>query len=399
MKTKTVIFFFFILTDGAILGQTLDRSKPPVLTQSTKRIAGKLKTIYPIECNFTAELSDDELGIAENPTNWQIRGENKVYSISEIEFPLKKNKCMLIGDWDIYDNLSLVFNNQAEAIVNTKDSAGKTTRWGFGKGQAFDFNIQRLTNQNDFYAFDHDFKIKAAERSLTLAGSSIWFRSISLNLSSTGTFASDDKVRNGTQSSIGLALNPFYFVAGLIYRSELNFSYQIETKMNEAEDRLFDVIDKKLKLGVEFEVPLTNYPIFKLHTVTGYARLAIPLTVSLDYLFGGEGNNGYDNFDRLDYRASYELAFSPYLIVQGEWHGAKFFGAPTGFDDTATYYSIAVAQDLDAVKKTLGFLKFILGPEEEIRGNNFIFFRISKGRKAPAFEDIYEKAIGFGTYF
>jgi hypothetical protein len=93
------------------------------------------------------------------------------------------------------------------------------------------------------------------------------------------------------------------------------------------------------------------------------------------------------------------LAFSPYLIVQGEWHRTNFINAPIGFDNHATYYSIAFAQDLDAVKKTLGFLKFVLGPEEEIRGKNFIFFRISNGRKAPAFQDIDEKSFGFGTYF
>ena len=278
MERRTIIFLIFFLVGAEIFGQTLDSSNPPALTQSSKKIDGKLRTIYPIKCNFTATLSATELSIAENPANWQVRGENKVYSISKIEFPLKKNKCTLIGDWDIYDNLSLVFNNQTEVSVNTKDAAGKTTRWGFGKGQAFNFNFQRLANQDNFYAFDHDFKIKAAERNFPVSGG-IWLRSFSLNISSTGTFASDDTVRNGTQSTIGLALNPFYFAAGLIYRSELTFSYQVETKMNKADDKLFDLIDKKLKLGVEVEIPLTNYPIFKLHTVTGYARLAMPLTV------------------------------------------------------------------------------------------------------------------------
>lgn len=400
MKFSIFLLVVFLLLQGTtVFAQELDGNQPPVLVQSTKKVDSQLKIIYPIECHFTSQLTAEQLILVDDPTHWQVRGENKTYSIREIQFPLKKDKCTLIGDWDIYDNLTISFNGGAEVIVKTEDATGQTTRWGFGKGQSFDFNIQRLANQESFYAFEHNFKVKAIERNLSLAGNGIWLRSFSLDISSKGIFASDDTVRNGTQSSIGLALNPFYFAAGLIYRSEVNFSYQVETRMNQAEDQLFDVIDQKIKLGLEVELPYTNYPIYKLHARTGYAHLAMPLTLSFGYLFGGKSTDVIGKMDRLDFGARYELAFSPYLIVQGEWQHARFLKAPIGFDSQADYYSIAFAQDLDAVKKSLGFLKFILGSEDEIRGKNFIFFRISNGRKAPAFQDVDEKAFGFGTYF
>jgi len=399
MKLKLILLALFLLFGAVAFSQTFDENNPPVLIQSTKVINGKYKTIYSIRVTFTAAVEDSNLTTVRNPGNWQVWGVSKTYSIDTVQLSFKKNKCNLVGNWDIYDNLFLRFKGGSEKVVKTDEATGKTTHWGFGKGEAFDVNVQRLASQKNLFAFQHQIKVKAIERNLTLVGNGIWLRSLSLDVISNGTFASDDTVRNGTQSSIGLALNPYYFAAGLIYRSEFNFSYQVETRMNQAEDQLFDVIDQKMKLGVELELPFTNYPIYKLHTRTGYARLAMPLTIDFNYLFGGNGDGTFGSFDRLDFGARYELAFSPYLIVQGEWQHSKFLNAPVGFDDSANFYSIAFAQDLDAVKKTLGFLKFVLGPEDEMRGKNFIFFRISNGRKAPAFQDVDEKAFGFGTYF
>ena len=159
MKIKVIQFLIFFAV-GIVFGQTLDSSQHPVLTQSTKKIDSKLKTIYTIKCNFSAELSGNELNIAKNPANWQVRGENKVYTITDIQFPLKKITCTLIGNWDISDNLFLVFNNQAEVNVNTKDATGATTKWGFGKGQAFDFNIQLWPNRKAFMPLNTILRLK-----------------------------------------------------------------------------------------------------------------------------------------------------------------------------------------------------------------------------------------------
>ncbi len=67
---------------------------------------------------------------------------------------------------------------------------------------------------------------------------------LQFNLHSTGTFASNDTVQNGTESAIELSFNPFYFIGGLIYRSQIILSNQLETKMNAIEDILFDVINQ-----------------------------------------------------------------------------------------------------------------------------------------------------------
>ena len=399
MRIITIIFYLFWFFQGIVAGQSIKISIPPTLTQSTKTVEGEVKMIYPIKCLFGKELSAEELSMVENPSNWYIRGEKKVYTVLEVQFPLKKNKCTLIGDWDIYDSLFLVFKGSPEMAVQTTDARGQTTKWGFGEGQAFDLKFNRLTKQENLYAFTHNFKVKVIERKFSIESSGLWMRSLSLDMTSEGTFGSDETVRNGTQSAVGLALKPSYFVSDLIYHSELNLSFQIETKMDDVEDQIFSIIDKKLKVGVEMEVPYTNYPVWKLHSITGYTRLAMPLTFSVDYLFGVEGDNGGNSFDRLDLKSRYELAISPYLILRGDWQLSKFINAPEGQDEIAYYYSYAMAQDLAVVKSNMGFLKLILGAEEMVQGKNFVFFKISRGKKAPAFVETTEKSIGFGTYF
>lgn len=357
---------------------------------------------YSINCRLQNATRGDSAKILD-AQNWQVFNDGQLVKLSQILWRRNRpHSVKLVGAFGEKDKLVIKFTHAepAQGILVSIDQAtvGKT-KWGFGKNQALDFNLQRLMNQKALYAFEYQFKVNVMERNLFNNHGNFWLRSLSLNLISSGTFASDDTVRNGTQSSFELAFNPFYFASGLIYRSELNFSYQIETEMNDPRDKVFDVLSRHLKLGLEVEIPWSNYPIFKLHTQTGYARLAMPVTLNLDYVFSGEDDKNNDTPARLEFKARYELAFSPYLIVQGQWRRTKFYDAPPGFDDSATFYSIAIAQDLDAVKKTLGILKIILGPEEEMRGKNFIFFRLTKGRKAPDFEDIDEKVIGFGTYF
>ncbi len=370
----------------------------PILDNNSEIISKK--TEYNIHCEFQSADTSDSNKI-KDAENWKIHANGKPIKLEGIKwYKMKPKLVKLIGPFGGEDKLTVAFLNGETVLVDVNSATVGKTKWGFGTGKAIDLNVKRLTTQTALWAFDYNFKINILENNLTAPKGNIWFRSLSLSLSliSNGTIASDDKVRNGTQSSIELIANPLYFVGRLEYGGELSFGYQLETKMNEAEDKLFDIINKQIKLGLETEIPFTNYPIFKLHTKVPYARVAMPLTLSLNYLFEGD-DDGNDTPARVDFKARYELAFSPYLIVHGEWHVSKFFDAPAGFDDTPSYYSIAFAQDLDVVKKTLGFLKFILGPEEEIRGNNFIFFRISNGRKAPAFEDINEKSIGFATYF
>ncbi|MFQ5640517.1 MAG: hypothetical protein ACE5IR_21255 [bacterium] len=392
----TQAFSQSIVLESAKLAETFRTQKGPngeILRRSI---------VYSINCKLKNATENNSSAILD-ARNWAAFNDGKSLEIEQIKWrPRQANTVKLYGNFKGMEKLSVTFlkANPSQAIlVNIDEATVGKTKWGFGKEQAFDFSFRRLTQQKALYAFDHDFKINIFERNLVNNTGGFWLRSMSFNLKSKGTFASDDVVRNGTESSLELAFNPFYFASGLIYRSELKLSYQIDTAMNEAEDKLFDVINRKFLLGLEVELPWTNYPIFKLHTKTGYPRLAMPLTLNFDYSFSGNDGNGNDTLKRLDFKVRYELAFSPYLIIQGRWHRSKFIDALPGMDDTATYYSIAFAQDLDVVKKTLGVLKLLLGPEEEIRGKNFIFFRISKGRKAPAFEDIHEKSFGFGTYF
>lgn len=396
MKKSSLLFLILFLSVEASFAQSLSTESPPLMLKSTRNF----QTVYDIRCTFSEEFTLSDTTKIGTTTNWLVIGTDERFAVTDVKFRFRNfTTVTLTGDWDRYDDLTVVFDEQTALSVDTENAAGTATKWGFGKGQAFDFSANRIANQNAEYAFTHDFNVKLLERYTSSGRGNIWVRSFSANINSTGTFASNDAVRNGTQSSFDLAVNPFYFAGGLVYRSEFSASYQIETAMNKAEDKLFDVINKQFKVGAEFEVPYTNKPIFKLHTVTGYARLAMPLTLKLDYLAKGKDGNGTDTPARLDFKAHYELAFSPFLILKGEWHRSTFYDVPEGADDTATYYSITIGQDLDAVKKALGFLTFLLGDSEEIRGKNFIFLKLSRGKKAPAFQDMNETSIGFGTYF
>ncbi len=365
------------------------------------------ETAYRIDCEFhSIDLGDsNKIRNTENKIrdaeNWKINANGKSMKPTGIIWVSDKHPELvtLHGPFGGKDNLTVAFLNGEAVVVDIDAATAGKTKWGFGVGKAIDLSVCRLAEQKAFWACDYDFKVNILERNLATPKRNIWFRSLSLSVISNGTIASDDQVRNGAQHSIEITANSFYFVGGFIYSGELLFGYQLETKMDDTNEDLFDIIGKRMKLGLEVEIPFTHYPIYKLHTKVPYARVAMPLTLSLCYLFRGEEADGNDAQARLDFRARYELAFSPYLIVQGEWHGAKFFDAPVDSYETASYYSVAFAQDLDVVKETLGFLKFFLGAEEKIRGKNFVFFKISNGRKPPAFEDISEKSIGFAFYF
>jgi hypothetical protein len=372
----------------------------PVYDLNTSEILYK-KREYNIECEFEDAGADKIKGdIVLAADNWKVYGNESLLSIDRILWKsVTPKKVILIGHFEGHDRLTVGFLAQNPILVNIDSSSVGRTKWGFGKGKSVDFNARRLTQQEALHAFDFDFKTKVLERNLSAGTGGFWFQSLSLDVTSEGTVASDDEVRNGTQSSVAFSAHPYYFVGGLIYGGKLSVSYQLETQMNACEDKLFDVTHKQFKFGMEAELPYSNYPMYKLHTMTGYVRLAMPLTLSLEYLPEGEGVGGNDALARLDFSALYELAFSPYLIVRGEWQHTRFFDVPAGADKEASYYSLAFAQDLDVLKKTLGFFKLILGGEEEIRGKHFMFYMISSGRKAPAFQDIYEQSLGFGTYF
>lgn len=395
MLRTLVLMLTLLMVAQAVCALTLSSEDPPRMIRATR--AGE--TVYDIAITFEEPFGDTLRQLVENPDSWRVIGENREFTVDRVGFGLDKAKCKLIGNWSLYDDVSVIFDNQTASSVTAQGARGQTVRWGFGSGKALDLNLQRLTDQQALYAFEYDIKVRPVERYRSAGGGNIWFRSLSLDLASSGALATDDEVRNGTQTSLSLSAHPFYFLGGLIYKSSLSAGYQIETTASDIEDDILNVVARQFKAGVEIEVPLTNYPIFHLHRVTGYPRLAMPLTLKFDYVAEGKDGDGGTTSARYDFGITYELAFSPYLIVNWQWHRSEILEAPPGTDQTATYYSLSFAQDLGVVKERLGVLQTILGSSEEIEGNNFIFFRISKGMDAPGFRDIDEKAIGFGTYF
>jgi len=388
-----------LIVPPAALSQTLAHATLyETFYQTLDKVTGKPSyvTQYSIACVFSAQLDSVE---AVNPRSWKVVSGNDILEVEGITWTRFSPELVeVVGGFAGLSNLTVQFKDGSPVLVSVDSTTVGKTRWGFGKGRALDLNIRRLMNQTSLFAFDYALSTKILEHNLTVPNGALWFRSLSLEVVSDGTFGSDDTVRNGSQSSIQLSANPFYFVGGLIYAGQLSVAYQIETRMNAASNKLLDVVNHSLKLGIQAELPYSNYPMFALHSVTGYARLAMPLTVSLNYLPEGEDASGNSTNARWDYGVRYELAFSPYLIIQGEWRGSKFSAPPVGIPSQTSYYAVAFAQDLDVVKKTLGFLTLLLG-DETAEGKHFIFYRISSGRRAPAFQDVKEQSVGLGTYF
>ena len=127
----------------------------------------------------------------------------------------------------------------------------------------------------------------------------------------------------------------------------------------------------------------------------------MPLTVRVKYLPQAKDGKVYAAFSRWQFEAEYELAFSPWLIVQGGIMHSRFDldEADSTYDKSVDYYSLSIAQDLDVVGRNIGPLKILFGTAEELRGKHFIYFRYTEGRKAPNFEDIKEYSLGYSIYF
>lgn len=335
-------------------------------------------------------------------TSWKIISTDGNIDITKIKFETIGNdryRINFYGNFQDKSDIKISFKNGPSKNV-TIDSTVSLKHWGFGKGKALDLNIGRLANQKALYAFQYDFDINLVE--YNFYNNKVIYKNIlhklSLTLTSKGAFGSDDSIRNGTQTSINFEVHPYYFLAGLIYTNEIYSSFQLETATNSSQNKIFDVLNKTCKFGMKVEVPLTNWPIFKLHSITGYTRMAMPIVLEFDYLPKGTDASGNTTYNRYDFDANWELAFSPYFLFQSEWSQSKLYNTPIGIDNKPTYWSITIAQDMDAVKQVLVFLKFIFGEDNDMKGKNFIYFKISDGSKAPAFQKKREVKFGFATY-
>jgi hypothetical protein len=375
----------------------LVRKFRPIYKEGTDTILYK-KIVYGIDCRFDAKSEIVEDSVLKMD-NWRVYDKDEALKIERISWnEIDSQRVNLYGDFARRENLLVKYKGRG-VKVDVSNIGGYETDWGFGRGKALYLDMYRLQNQKSFFAFDYDFKVGIFERNLSLGSKNFWLGRLSFDLSSEGIIGSDDVMRNGTESSLNIALTSYSYMAGLIYRAELYFGGQLETIMNRDEDKLFDVLGKRYEFGLEAEIPLTNYPIYWVHTHNGYVRRAMPLTVSLRYLPVAGASLGYSLLSRWEVGAEYELAFSPYLILQGEWGYSKFRDVPDGMDCDASYVSLTVAQDIDILKNHIWFLKLIFGSEDDIRGKNFIFYRVTEGQKPPLFEDIRESSFGLSMYF
>lgn len=388
-----VLFTLVLVYTGTVQSQNLHPDRAAVLVSAA---APGGKQVYIIRLTFEGQVTNQQEQFIKTPGNWQVTGQKVTYRVDSVRYNSLSQRATLFGNWKPGDQLTVLLEGNQGVTVNTTDDS-EQPRWNFGEGSSVELNVRRLAETKSRFALDHNLDVSIAERNLTLASGGIWLRSFSLDFTSEGTITALPEVRNGSNSNLELALNPFFFAGNMIYRSGISTGLQVETALDTAANNLLEVQNTRFKLGVELEVPFTNYPIAQLHKRTGYARLAMPLTVGLDYIAGESDKPG-----RLDLNAMYELAFSPYLIVQGAWRYSNFFEDMPGIGKDAHYYSVGIAQDLTEAEGVLKILKYIttLGLiDEESEGRNFIFFKITEGRKAPLYRDISERSFGFGVYF
>ncbi|MEJ2634578.1 MAG: hypothetical protein P8184_04730 [Calditrichia bacterium] len=398
---KWLLFFNFMfigLSVSTLRAQNPEAARLVRMVEPVENEAGIVifrKISYNIECHFSETLSRDSAELAEN---WKITFGDKIVPVTQILWKRTlANRVILMGEFNIHDAYVLQYMQGKPIQVQKDSSMSGISPWAFGRGKALDMAVRRLADKKALLALDYKFNVNILERYLTSLQGNFWFRDLSFNMLSEGTLAADESVRNGTRTALGLATAPYYFVGGLIYRAEISAAYQFET-FADVGNRLFNIINKALTIGLDLELPYTNYPMYKLHSKTGYVRLAMPLTVKLGYLFEGENKEGIGTPSRLDIEARYELAFSPFLILKGTWAYSRFWNAPADFINDATFYSLTIAQDLDILKDKIELLNLLLGGQKEALGKHFIFYRISVGRRAPAFQDIREQSFGFGLY-
>jgi len=397
------LFLIFMPTMGICAPDPAEaelvRKLRPVYDDSDTMILYK-HYVSSIDCFFDSweGLTIDDLI---NVENWRVSERDRLIKIEQIKWTAgDSTRVGLYGDFGGFDNLQVSYKDGKKIRVDVSTAVGDGTVWGFGKGKAVNLGISRLTNQKAFYAIDYNTKISIVELNLGSSMHNLWLGSVSFDLKSEGTIGSDDKVRNGTESSLNLTVVPYYYIAGLIYRAEIYFGLGLNTRMDSARDKLFDAAGRRYIFGLEAEIPLTNKPIYELHARTGYVRRAMPLTATVKYAPRAKDAEGYAAFPRWEFGADYELAFSPYLIVRASWMHSRFdlSIADSAFEKNVDYVSLRIAQDLDVVGKIFLPIAKIFGGED-LRNKHFVYFRYSEGRKAPNFEDIKEYSIGYSTYF
>ena len=372
------------------------------------KIAETEVVVY-IKCIFKNTVLKDSLmydSLFKTVEKWKILPISAGQTIYKIRTEMVNNeRChvFLYGDFQAKNDYTIKFddpnikmpsNNPLKVEVPKSFSPNNIE---YGEGKSIDLKLSRLAEQKAFYAFEYNFNVNIVKYNFQKVN---LLHNLSLVVNSKGALGTDDTVRNGTQTSLGLELNPYIFInsLGLDYECKLSVSYQIETKTNSKENMVFDILNKSWSFGLKTEIPLTDYPMLWIHEHNFYRRGAMPIILEFNFLPKGKSGSGDSTLQRYDFTASWELAFSPYFIFQGVWSQSNLFNAPVGEDNSPKYWSLSIAQDLDAVKQVLGFLKFILGDGDEIKGKNFIYFKVSDGSKAPAFQKKRELKLGFATY-
>jgi|GEM_PF-1940087 len=398
MKKITGIILIALSVSQLIFTQQLDKTQHPGLASSSKQNENsEFIQSYNITCYFESVDNDEQRTNISNPGNWTVKNaDGKVYNVNKVSKTPDSKIFKIKGDFQPDKQLYVIYTGdgvqQAEVIPDSNIVNNSVFKMGEGSGIKLAF--RRLAEDRLLYAVDYDAKVDIAGNYF-YPSNNLFINSYSLNLVSNGTFANAEAVNNGTQSSLEISVIPYCFAGGIIYRGEFHFGYQLETKMDST---YFAVCNKSFKAGAVIEVPYTNYPMYLLHSYTGYVRLAMPLIIGFNYYPKGEDADGNSTLARYDLSLMYELAFSKYLIVRGEWAHSQFFDAPAGTDTKKEYSAITFAQDLIVLKSYLGFLKLLLG-DDEIGDKNFIFYKIESGSKAPAFVPVNQQSIGVGLYF
>ena len=396
MKTLLLILLLspFIVT----LGQIINKNDPPKLVKASKTDEnGQLLEYYHISVVFDTIKDEDRTQIS-NKSNWSLNSvSGQKYDIKQIKFTPNKKMIYLEGDFEGTGDLSIEFNGGGgQKLIIKPDSADNgLSKFSFGKGKPIELSLRRIASDAPLYAIDYNSSIDIFGNYFTPSSlQGLYFKAYSINLTSKGTFTNSISIPNSTQTSVDLKAVPYINTEKSIYRNEIYIGYQFETTKGLS---YFDIINKTFKAGLRFEIPYTNYPMYYLHQSTGYLRMAMPLIINFDYLPKGSDGAGNTTLSRFDFNAIYELAFSPYLIIKGEWGYSKFMSAPSGVETNKNYTAISIAQDLKVLSDYIGILKLIM--EDNLGDKNFIFYKIESGSRAPAFINVSQQSFGLGMYF
>ncbi len=270
----------------------------------------------------------------------------------------------------------------------------------------FNFKFQRTTDEAMNWDVEYDLKGDGQLISWATDDDRVHSLGVNIEVASEGVFRVPDVRGVTTQSSASLSGGWFYTrdvgkSRVKSYYVTLNAGLDFETM----EDSLTNgtiTTNRTYDVSLKAIIPWTDIPAMFVQDYWGYYRGGTPVYLAFEYLGPGLDDENDGTPSRLDGTAKYEISFHPLCILKGTWCWSYFWDPPDNALSQNWHYTYQYAMKLEEVLKIIGtgipFLNDYLTKQKEA-GNNYVYYQLAFGRKAPDFERRSESSIGFSFGF